>query len=104
MAIESTVLLRRVVRIACLVLIIGLVLGSAASAQLPISFKPGNPPPVTVGSVIPFNHGTTGQWIQIYSMKTDPLHGNILFLDSAASNLYQLAPNAATPNLVVGPA
>ncbi len=104
MAIESAVMLRRVARIACLVLLIGLVLGGAARAQLPISFKPGNPPPVTVGSVLPFSHGTTGQWIQIYSMKVDPLHGNILFLDSAASNLYKLAPNASAPDLVAGPA
>ena len=103
MAIESAVILRRVARIACLVLIFGLVLGSAATAQLPITFKSGSPPPVTAGSVIPFSHGKTGVWKQIYSMKTDPLHGNILFLDSATSTLYQLAPNASEPNLVVGP-
>src|SRR5579871_914283 len=103
MAIESSVILRKVARIACLVLLFGFALGSAATAQLPIPFKPGNPPPVTVGSVIPFSHGKTGVWKQIYSMKVDPLHGNILFLDSATSTLYQLAPGASTPNLVVGP-
>ena len=103
MAIESAVILRRVARIACLVLLFGLGLGSTATAQLPITFKPGNPPPVTVGSIIPFNHGKTGVWKQIYSMKIDPLHGNILFLDSATSTLYQLAPGASAPSLVVGP-
>jgi hypothetical protein len=103
MAIESAVTLRRVARIACLVLLFGLGLGSAAMAQLPITFTPGNPPPVTVGSIIPFNHGKTGVWKQIYSMRVDPVHGNILFLDSATSTLYQLAPGAATPSQVVGP-
>ncbi len=102
MAIESAVVLRKFARIACLVLIFGLVLGSVATAQLPITFKPGNPPPVTTGSVIPFSHGKTGVWKQIYSMKVDPLHGNIVFLDSATSTLYQLAPGASTPSLVVG--
>lgn len=102
MAIESAVMLRRVARIACLVLLFGLVLGSVATAQLPITFKPGNPPPVTAGSVIPFSHGKTGVWKQIYSMRVDPLHGNILFLDSATSTLYQLAPGATSPSLVVG--
>lgn len=103
MAIESAVILRRVARIACLVLLFGFVLGSAATAQLPITFKPGNPPPVTAGSVIPFSHGKTGVWKQIYSIKVDPVYGNTLLLDSATSTLYQLAPGASTPNLVVGP-
>ena len=41
MAIESAVMFRRVVRIACLVLLLGLLFGSAATAQLPITFTPG---------------------------------------------------------------
>ena len=36
-------------------------------------------------------------------MKIAP-NGNILFLDSALSELFQLAPGASTPTLVVGPA
>ena len=71
----------------------------AAKAQLPISA----PAPVSVGSVIPFSHGKTGVWTQIYSMKVDPLHGHILFLDSAASDLYDLAPGASTPTEIIGP-
>ena len=102
MNIESSVVFRRVARIACLVLIAGLLPASAAMAQLPITITPGNPPPVLSGSVIPFNHGATGQWSQVYSMRIAP-SGNILFLDSALSKLYQLAPGASEPSLVVGP-
>jgi hypothetical protein len=83
----------------CLVLAAGLLSGSAAVAQLPIQA----PAPVTAGSIIPFNHGATGLWSQVYSMKIAP-NGNILFLDSAVSQIYQLAPGASTPTLVVGPA
>lgn len=103
MAIESAVEFRRIARIACLVVVAGLLPGGAAMAQLPISFTPGNPPPVLAGSAIPFNHGATGLWSQLYSMKIAP-NGNILFLDSAISELFQLAPGASTPTLVVGPA
>jgi len=99
MAIESAVIFRRVARVACLILLAGLVATGAAVAQLPI--KP--PAPVTVGSIIPFSHGGTGAWNQIYSMKVSP-NGNILFLDSAASNIYQLSPGSLTPTQVVGPA
>ena len=99
MAIESAVLLRRVARNACLVLIVGLLMCSAASAQLPIKA----PVPVTVGSVIPFGHGSTGQWSQIYAVKVAH-NGSVLFLDAALSNLYQWTPGAAAPTLVVGPA
>jgi hypothetical protein len=99
MAIESAAMFRRVARIACLVLVAGLLLSSAAVAQLPIKA----PAPVTVGSIIPFSHGATGEWSQIYSLKISP-NGNILFLDSAVSQIYQLAPGASTPTLVVGPA
>ena len=99
MAIESAVLFRRVTRIACLVLIAGLLISSAAMAQLPVKA----PVPVTVGSVIPFGHGSTGIWGQIYSMAQAP-NGNIVFLDSALSNIYQLAPGASVPTLMVGPA
>jgi hypothetical protein len=99
MAIESAARFRRVAWIACLVFVVGLLLGSAAMAQLPIKA----PAPVTVGSIIPFNHGATGEWSQVYSMKVAP-NGGILFLDSAVSQIYQLAPGAATPTLVVGPA
>jgi hypothetical protein len=104
MAIESAVMLRKVMRVACLMFAAGMVLSVAASAQLPITFKPGNPPPVTAGSVIPFSHGSTGAWGQIYSMKIDPLHGNVLFLDSALSELFQIAPNSTAPVLIAGPA
>ena len=100
MAIESAVMFRKVARVACLVLLAGLLLGIAAKAQLPINA----PAPVTAGSVIPFNHGSTGVWSQIYSMKVDPLHGHVLFLDSAASELYDLAPGASTPTPISGPA
>jgi sugar lactone lactonase YvrE len=99
MAIESAVLLRRIARIACLVLFVGLLLCSAATAQLPLKA----PVPVTVGSVIPFGHGSTGQWSQIYSVKIAH-NGSVLFLDTPVSNLYQWAPGAAAPSLVVGPA
>ena len=102
MKIESAVIFRRVARIACRVLFAGLLPGSAAMAQLPISFTPGNPPPVLSGSVIPFNHGATGIWGQIYEIAIAP-NGNVLFLDSANSDIYQLAPNASTPTLVAGP-
>lgn len=100
MAIESAVLFRRVARFACLVLVAGLLCGGAALAQLPIKA----PAQVTVGSVIPFSHGGTGAWSEIYSMKIDPLHGNILFLDSALSELFQLSPGASAPELIAGPA
>ena len=103
MGIESTVLFGRIARIARPVAIAGLLAGVAAMAQLPISFTPGNPPPVLSGSIVPFNHGATGEWGQLYSMKIAP-NGNILFLDSALSELFQLAPGASTPTLVVGPA
>jgi hypothetical protein len=103
MNIESAVIFRRVARIACRILIAGLLPGGAAMAQLPISISPGNPPPVLGGSVVPFNHGATGVWGQIYSMKVAP-NGNVLFMDSALSELYQLAPGASEPTLVVGPA
>src|SRR5947209_236909 len=99
MAIESAVMVRRVARIACLILVFGLLVSSAAMAQLPIPA----PPPVMVGSVVPFHHGSTGAWGQIYSIKTAP-NGNTLFLDSPRSNIYQLAPGATRPKLVMGPA
>jgi sugar lactone lactonase YvrE len=99
MAIESTVMFRRVARIACLVLLAGLLPSVASRAQLPIKA----PAPVSVGSVVPFNHGSTGNWIQIYSMKQDPLYGHILFLDSAGSVIYDMAPGASTPTEIVGP-
>jgi hypothetical protein len=100
MAVESAVMFRRIARITCLVLSAGLLSSDAAVAQLPIKA----PAPVTAGSVLPFSHGSTGQWSQIYSMKVDPLHHNILFLDSALSELFQLAPNASTPVLIASPA
>ncbi len=99
MAIESAVMFRKVARIACMVLVAGLLPTVAAKAQLPIKA----PAPVTAGSVLPFSHGTTGVWAQIYSMKVDPLHGHILFLDSANSDIYDLEPGASTPTLIVGP-
>ncbi|HVU47267.1 MAG TPA: Ig-like domain repeat protein [Terracidiphilus sp.] len=99
MATESVAMFRSVARNVCLVLAAGLLSGSAAVAQLPIQA----PAPVTAGSIIPFNHGATGLWSQVYSMKIAP-NGSILFLDSAVSQIYQLAPGASTPTLVVGPA
>jgi sugar lactone lactonase YvrE len=99
MAIESNVMFRRIARIFCLALLSGLLPGVAAKAQLPIKA----PAPVSVGSVVPFNHGSTGNWIQIYSMKQDPLHGHILFLDQAGSVIYDLAPGASLPTEIVGP-
>jgi hypothetical protein len=99
MAVESALMLRRIARIGRLVLFAGLMTGGMALAQLPIK----TPAPVSAGSVIPFHHGATGQWGQVYSMKIAP-NGNILFLDSAVSELFQLAPGASTPTLVVGPA
>jgi hypothetical protein len=76
-----------------------LYLSGPATAQLP--FKA--PVPVTVGSVVPFGHGSTGQWSQIYSVKVAH-NGSVLFLDTAVSNLYQWAPGAPAPTLVAGPA
>src|SRR5580658_10210077 len=99
MAIESVVMFRKVARIVCLVLVAGLLPTAAIKAQLPIKA----PAPVTAGSVLPFSHGSTGVWAQVYSMKVDPLHGHILFLDSANSDIYDLAPGASSPTLIVGP-
>ena len=99
MAIESAVMFRKVARIACLILVAGLLPIVAVMAQLPIKA----PAPVTAGSVLPFSHGSTGVWAQVYSMKVDPLHGHILFLDSANSDIYDLAPGASSPTLIVGP-
>ena len=99
MAIELTVMFRRVARIACLVLLAGLLPSIASKAQLPIKA----PAPVSVGSVVPFSHGSTGNWIQIYSMKQDPLYGHILFLDEAGSVIYDMAPGASLPTEIVGP-
>jgi hypothetical protein len=99
MAIESAVLLRRFARNACLILVVGLLVCVAATAQLPVKA----PVPVTVGSVLSFDHGGTGPWSQITSVKVAH-NGSVLFLDSPLSNLYQLAPGASAPTLVVGPA
>jgi hypothetical protein len=99
MAIESAVMLRRAARIACLVLFVGLLMCGAATAQVPIKA----PVPVTVGSIVPFGHGSTGQWSQIYSVKVAH-NGTVLFLDTAVSNLYSWAPGAPAPTLLVGPA
>lgn len=99
MAIASAVLVRRAALKACLLWIAGWLSISAATAQLPIKA----PVPVTVGSVVPFGHGSTGQWSQIYSVKVAH-NGSVLFLDTPVSNLYQWAPGAAAPTLVVGPA
>ncbi|MGO9325853.1 MAG: Ig-like domain repeat protein [Terracidiphilus sp.] len=99
MAIESTVMFRRVARTACLVLVASLLPSVATKAQLPIKA----PAQVSVGSVVPFNHGGTGNWIQIYSMKQDPLYGHILFLDEAGSVIYDMAPGASLPTEIVGP-
>ncbi|MGA7339228.1 MAG: Ig-like domain repeat protein [Terracidiphilus sp.] len=99
MAIESAVKLRRAARSACLSLLLGLLAGGAATAQLPIKA----PAPVTVGSIVPFSHGGTGVWNQIYSLKVSP-SGSIVFLDSAASVIYQIAPGATAPSTVAGPA
>lgn len=99
---ESSIIFRRVARVARLALIAGLLPAIAAMAQLPITFTPGNPPPVLSGSIIPFNHGATGEWSQIYSIRMAP-NGTIMFLDSSASNLYGLAANAPTPTLIAGP-
>lgn len=97
MAIESAFMFRRVARITCLILLVGLMTSGAALAQLPVKA----PAPVTTGSVIPFHHGGTGAWNQIYSMKVAP-NGNVLFLDSAASVIYQVSPGSLTPSVVVG--
>jgi sugar lactone lactonase YvrE len=97
MAIESAVALRRATWTACLVLLAGLLPGVAAKAQLPITA----PAPVSVGSVIPFSHGSTGEWIQIYSMKMN--QGHVVMLDSAGSEIYDMAPGASTPTVIVGP-
>jgi hypothetical protein len=99
MTIEFAVLVRRVARNACLMLSIGLLLSCAAMAQLPIKA----PVPVTAGSVVPFGHGSTGQWSQIYQVVVAH-NGSVLFLDTAVSNLYQWAPGASAPTLVAGPA
>ena len=99
MAIESAVMFRKVARLACLVLSAAVLPAIAVKAQLPIKA----PAPVTAGSVLPFSHGSTGVWAQIYSMKVDPIHGHILFLDSANSDIYDLAPGASSPTLIVGP-
>jgi hypothetical protein len=102
MNIDSCVIFSRVARIARLALVTGLLTGSAGMAQLPISFTPGNPPPVLGGSVIPFNHGASGDWGRIDSMAIST-NGNVVFLDSANSYIYQLAPGASEPTVVVGP-
>jgi len=99
MAIESAVLLHRIARNARAIPVVGLLLCGVAAAQLPIKA----PVPVTVGSVIPFGHGSTGQWSQIYSVKVAH-NGSVVFLDTAVSNLYQWAPGAPAPTLAVGPA
>ncbi len=99
MAIETADLLRRVARDARLLLMVGSCMYGAAEAQLPIQAPVG----VTVGSVLPFDHGSTGEWSQIYSVKIAP-NGNVLFLDAALSELYQLAPGASTPTLIAGAA
>ncbi|HWE85232.1 MAG TPA: Ig-like domain repeat protein [Terracidiphilus sp.] len=98
MAIESALLVRRVARFTCLVLGIGLLCSGVTRAQLPVKA-----PAVTAGSVVPFGHGSTGAWSQIYSMKFAP-SGDLVFMDSAISNIYQLAPGASTPTLIIGPA
>lgn len=104
MAIETAQMFRRVAQIASLgALIAGLLPGGVVRAQLPITVTPGNPPPVLAGSVLPFHHAGTGQWSQVYSLKMAP-NGNVLFLDSAISELFQVAPGASTPTLVAGPA
>lgn len=98
---ESSIVFRCVARIARLALAAGLLPAAAAVAQLPITFTPGNPPPVLSGSVVPFNHGATGEWNQIYSIRMAP-NGTIVFLDSPNSEIYGLTPGASTPTLIAG--
>ena len=98
MATESTVKIRRGARIAQLAGMLALLASGSALAQLPIQ----PPAPVTVGSVLPFNHGATGTWGQVYSLKTSP-DGSVVFMDSALSEIFQLAPGASEPTLVAGP-
>jgi hypothetical protein len=100
MNIDSSVIFFRVARIVRLALVTGLLTGSTGMAQLPISFTPGNPPPVLGGSVIPFNHGTSGSWGRIDAIAESP-NGNVLFLDAQQSIIYRLAPGASEPTVVV---
>jgi sugar lactone lactonase YvrE len=99
MAVDSALMFRRIARAGRLFVFAGLVTSVAALAQLPIK----SPAPVSAGSIIPFSHGATGVWGQVYSMRIAP-NGNILFLDSALSEIFQLAPGSSTPTLVAGPA
>lgn len=97
MNIESSMVFRRVARTAYLFLAAGFLSASAAVAQLPISItSQSGPPQVLSGSVIPFHHGSTGVWNQVYSMKIAP-NGYTVFLDSAEPAVYQLAPGASVP-------
>ncbi len=100
MAIESVELVRRAVRKMWGIAIAGLLSACAAVAQAPLT-----PQQVTVtsGSVVPFSHGSTGAWGQIYALKIAH-NGSVLFLDSSLSELYQLAPGATAANLVIGSA
>jgi hypothetical protein len=100
MAIESVELVSRVARNACRIATAGLLSAVAAMGQAPVTTVPVT---VTSGSVVPFNHGSTGPWGQIYALKVAH-DGSVVFLDSPESNIYQLAPGSTTPTLVVGPA
>lgn len=99
MVIEAAVKVRRAARNIWMIAIAGLLLALSAMAQVPFSA----PVAVTAGSVLPFHHGSTGQWGQIYSTRVAP-NGSILFLDSQLGYIYGVLPGQTEPTVIVGPA
>lgn len=91
MAIEFATFLRRLARIATLVLCVACLGGVFVVAQAP----------VMVGSVVP-NQNTANQYGQIYRIVV-ARNGNMLFLDAQQGALYQLAPGATTLTTLSAP-
>lgn len=91
MAIESATFLRRLARIATLVLSVACFGGIFTVAQAPVS----------IGSVVP-NQNAANQFGQIYRIVVAK-NGNLLFLDAEKGALYQLSPGATTLTTLSAP-
>ncbi|MGB6133435.1 MAG: Ig-like domain repeat protein [Acidobacteriaceae bacterium] len=83
MVIESAAYFRRLARTAAWFLIGAMSLCGVAAAQ--------TPPAVTTGSVIPLPHNVLNQVYRIAYWQ-----GNILILDTAASQIFQISPGSTT--------
>ena len=61
------------------------------------------PAPVSVARSFPLAMARPAFGLRFIPLRSIYSHGHILFLDSAASDLYDLAPGASTPTEIIGP-